>query len=112
MPSASVYLVPQGLRKLSISPLPLLCRPSSPWARQFLQHGITALLINLNLDSPLSLIIPAKSHPQVVVQAISARNRQRAEEFAKKHGIPEVRDSYQGMSSVIATARKSQLAWL
>ena len=45
---------------------------------------------------PLALIKPAQSHPEVIVQAISARDRGRAEDFAKKHGIPEVRDSYQG----------------
>lgn len=42
---------------------------------------------------------PALSHPEVIVQAIAARDRSRAEEFAKKHGIPEVRDTYQGMPS-------------
>ncbi|CAG9944895.1 unnamed protein product [Clonostachys rosea f. rosea IK726] len=45
--------------------------------------------------APMSLIVPAKSHPEVIVQAISARDRTRAEEFAKKHGIPQVMDSYQ-----------------
>ncbi|KAK7213931.1 hypothetical protein V2G26_021109 [Clonostachys chloroleuca] len=45
--------------------------------------------------APMSLIVPAKSHPEVIVQAISARDRPRAEEFAKKHGIPQVMDSYQ-----------------
>ncbi|PYI00700.1 NAD(P)-binding protein [Aspergillus sclerotiicarbonarius CBS 121057] len=45
--------------------------------------------------APLSLIIPAKSHPEVIVQAVSARDRKRAEEFAKTHGIPEVKDSYE-----------------
>jgi predicted dehydrogenase len=50
----------------------------------------------LMLNSPLSLIIPAKSHPEVILQAIAARDRTRAEQFAKKHGIPDVRDSYQG----------------
>lgn len=44
----------------------------------------------------MALITPAKSHPEVIVQAVSARNRARAEEFAKKNGIPEVRDTYQG----------------
>ncbi|KAL2067456.1 hypothetical protein VTL71DRAFT_1881 [Oculimacula yallundae] len=43
----------------------------------------------------LALINPAKSHPEVVIQAIAARIRTRAEAFAKKHGIPDVRDSYQ-----------------
>ncbi|KAJ5660329.1 oxidoreductase [Penicillium longicatenatum] len=45
--------------------------------------------------APLALITPAQSHPEVIVQAISARDRARAEDFAKKHGIPEVKDSYQ-----------------
>ena len=51
----------------------------------------------LTLNSPLALITPAKSHPEVIVQAVAARDRTRAEEFAKKHGIPDVKDSYQGM---------------
>jgi len=42
-----------------------------------------------------TLINPAKLHPEVIVQAISARDRKRAQEFAKKHGIPEVKNSYQ-----------------
>lgn len=54
-------------------------------------------LLNTDIISPMALLMPAKSHPEVIVQAISARNRARAEEFAKKHGIPEVRDTYQGM---------------
>ncbi|KAK7981305.1 oxidoreductase [Apiospora saccharicola] len=45
--------------------------------------------------APLALITPAKSHPEVIVQAVSARDRTKAEAFAKAHGIPEVRDTYQ-----------------
>ncbi|KAH8701827.1 putative oxidoreductase [Talaromyces proteolyticus] len=45
--------------------------------------------------APLALITPAKSHPEVIVQAVAARDRARAEEFAKKHGIPDVRGSYE-----------------
>ncbi|KFX96783.1 hypothetical protein O988_05170 [Pseudogymnoascus sp. VKM F-3808] len=45
--------------------------------------------------APLSLVIPAKSHSEVIVQAISARDYTRAAEFAKRHGIPDVRNSYQ-----------------
>ncbi|KAI5206101.1 hypothetical protein E4T39_02622 [Aureobasidium subglaciale] len=45
--------------------------------------------------APLSLIIPAKSHPEVIIQAIAARDRSKAEAFAKTHGIPEVKDSYE-----------------
>ena len=51
----------------------------------------------MTLHSPLALITPAKSHPEVLVQAVAARDRTRAEGFAKKHGIPDVKDTYQGM---------------
>ena len=43
------------------------------------------------------LIKPAKSHPEVIVQAVAARDKQRAEIYAKKYGIPQVHDSYEGM---------------
>lgn len=44
----------------------------------------------------MTLMTAAKSHPDVIVQAVAARDRSRAEEFAKKNGIPCVRDTYQG----------------
>lgn len=43
----------------------------------------------------MALIGPAKSHSEVIIQAVAARDRTRAEAFAKKHGIPEVKDTYQ-----------------
>jgi hypothetical protein len=43
-----------------------------------------------------ALLNPAKLHPEVVVYAIAARDRKRAEEFAKKNGVPVVHDNYQG----------------
>lgn len=45
------------------------------------------------------LTIPAKSHPEVVVYAVAARDKSRAETFAKKHGIEKVYggpNGYQG----------------
>lgn len=42
------------------------------------------------------LINPAKSHPEVVIQAVAARNKQKALAYAKKNGIPDVKDSYEG----------------
>lgn len=61
----------------------------------------------MTLHSPLALITPAKSHPEVLVQAVAARDRTRAEEFAKKHGIPDIKDTYQGMcySSLLSVHR-------
>jgi hypothetical protein len=52
----------------------------------------------LTTSSPLALINPAKSHPEVIIQAVSARDRKKAEAYAKSNGIPEVKDSYQGES--------------
>jgi predicted dehydrogenase len=45
--------------------------------------------------APLTLITPALTHPDVIVQAVAARDRKKAEEFAQKHSIPDIRDSYQ-----------------
>ncbi|TRM56690.1 hypothetical protein BD626DRAFT_517994 [Schizophyllum amplum] len=44
--------------------------------------------------APLALVIPAKSHPEVVLKGVAARNRARAEKFAKTHGIERVYDTY------------------
>ncbi|ETS80999.1 hypothetical protein PFICI_06001 [Pestalotiopsis fici W106-1] len=45
--------------------------------------------------APLAIIIPAKTHPDVIIQAVAARDRERATAYAKKYGIPEVKTSYQ-----------------
>ncbi|KAJ5551691.1 hypothetical protein N7535_000365 [Penicillium sp. DV-2018c] len=45
--------------------------------------------------APLALIIPSKSHPEVIIQAVASRDRKKAEDFAKSHGIPEVKDTYE-----------------
>lgn len=44
----------------------------------------------------MGFIIPAKSHPEIIVYAVAARDKARAVAYAKANGIPEVRDSYQG----------------
>jgi predicted dehydrogenase len=49
----------------------------------------------------MALIGPAKSHPEVIIQAVAARDKAKAIAYAKKHGIPQVFDSYQGMSPSI-----------
>lgn len=45
----------------------------------------------------MAFIIPAKTHPDVVVAAVAARDQKKAEAYAKKHGIPVVHKSYQGI---------------
>ena len=47
-------------------------------------------------SSPLGLITPAKTHPEVIVQAVASRDHAKAEAFAKANGIPEVKNFHQG----------------
>jgi predicted dehydrogenase len=44
--------------------------------------------------APAAVIKPARALAEAEVVAVAARDRSRAEAFANKHGIPEVRDSY------------------
>lgn len=44
--------------------------------------------------APPAVIIPARSHSDIIVSAVAARSKARATEFAKKYGIPHVFDSY------------------
>jgi predicted dehydrogenase len=44
--------------------------------------------------TPMALIRPARRVPEVEVVAVAARNRERAERFARKHKIPTVHGSY------------------
>lgn len=50
----------------------------------------------LQCCSPNGLFIPAKTHPDVVVQAVAARDQVKAKKYAQDHGIPDVKGSYQG----------------
>ncbi|KAJ1550310.1 hypothetical protein HK096_007665, partial [Nowakowskiella sp. JEL0078] len=47
--------------------------------------------------APAALIYPALSNPDVVIYAIAARSIQKAEVFAKKHGIPKVHSTYEDL---------------
>jgi len=47
--------------------------------------------------TPAALVKPARSVPGATVVAVAARDRERAERFATKHGIPTVHGSYQDL---------------
>eukprot|EP01137_Pigoraptor_chileana_P013119 Opistho-2@66278 len=47
--------------------------------------------------APMALVTPAKQVPGAVVAGVAARDRTKAEAFAKKHAIPKVYDSYQAI---------------
>ncbi|KAK3899890.1 hypothetical protein C8A05DRAFT_17748 [Staphylotrichum tortipilum] len=67
--------------------------PSPPKAPDALKFGILGAA---NI-APAALIGPARSHPEVIVQAVAARSKDKAEAYAKKHGIPQVFDDYQAL---------------
>ena len=46
---------------------------------------------------PISVIIPAKTHPEVIVAAVAARDEKRARAYAQAHGILSVHSSYQAL---------------
>ncbi|KAI0036920.1 NAD-P-binding protein [Vararia minispora EC-137] len=45
-------------------------------------------ILGAAIVAPLALILPAKTHPDVVVIAIASRDQVRAGNFAKRHGVP------------------------
>jgi predicted dehydrogenase len=42
------------------------------------------------------LILPAKSHAEVIVAAVAARDERKAQAYAKKYNIPIVHKTYDG----------------
>lgn len=59
------------------------------------------------MDRPQALIYPAKSHPEVIIAAVAARDVKKAEAYAKKYGIPIVHKSYNGESIQLHVVRSS-----
>lgn len=71
----------------------VLAPPSTPTKPDALRLGI----LGAASIAPFAVIDPVRSHPDVIVSAVAARDRSRAEAYAKKHGIPHVFGSYQEM---------------
>lgn len=46
--------------------------------------------------APSAIITPAKSHPEVIIHAVAARDKSRADAFAKKYKIPKAYSGPQG----------------
>jgi len=47
--------------------------------------------------APLALIIPARSHAEIIVVAVAARDKTKAEAYAKRWDVPIVHDSYEAL---------------
>lgn len=58
----------------------------------------------------MAILSPAQSNPAVIIYAVAARDRKRAEAFAKKHGIPNVKDSYDGLFALSSPIAQSGAA--
>jgi predicted dehydrogenase len=54
-------------------------------------------LLGASWIAPMAVIIPAKSHPEVIVAAIAARDKIKANAYAKMQGVPIVHESYQAL---------------
>ncbi|KAJ5169038.1 uncharacterized protein N7482_004632 [Penicillium canariense] len=54
-------------------------------------------LLGASKIAPVVVVNPAKSHPDVIVAAVAARDSERAKQYAKTHGIPIVHSSYQAL---------------
>ncbi|KAH7024971.1 uncharacterized protein B0I36DRAFT_366869 [Microdochium trichocladiopsis] len=67
--------------------------PTVPKGPQPLRFGV----ISAANIVPMAFLSPASTHPEVVVTAVAARDPARAAAFAKKHKIPNVKESYQAL---------------
>ena len=47
--------------------------------------------------TPMALVRPARTIPEVEIEAVAARDRARGEKFARKHDVPTVHDSYDAL---------------
>lgn len=61
-----------------------------------LEDEENSLTIPLRVSRPLALILPAKTHPEVIIYAVAARDKDRAIAYAHRYNIPNVKDDYQG----------------
>ncbi|SCO86438.1 related to Oxidoreductase [Fusarium oxysporum] len=69
------------------------CPPEPPKNTNPIKFGILGAA-NIAANA---LIAPAKSHPDVEIHAVAARQKDKAKAYAKKHNIPHAFDSYQAI---------------
>ncbi|BCS14524.1 dimeric dihydrodiol dehydrogenase [Aspergillus luchuensis] len=71
---------------------------SSPTPRKR-DDAIRIGLLGASSIAPLAIMLPALSHPEVIVAAVAARDPERARQYAEKYSIPIVHDTYQELLS-------------
>lgn len=63
------------------------------------ENALRMGLLGASSIAPPAVINAALSHPDIIISAIAARSRSRAEAFARKHSIPHVFSSYDELIS-------------
>ena len=71
--------------------------PTVAWPTLARVNGVRFGLLGAAKIAPNALIRPANAIPRAAVVAMAARDRHRAVEFATKHAIPAVHDSYEAL---------------
>ncbi|KUI62486.1 D-xylose 1-dehydrogenase (NADP(+)) 2 [Cytospora mali] len=59
--------------------------------------AIRLALLGASNIAPTAVINPAVSHPDVIITAVAARDKSKAEAYAKKHNIPIVHATYDAL---------------
>lgn len=71
---------------------------ANPPAARKAEDAIRFGLLGASRIGPNSVILPAKSHPGVIIAAVASRDPAKAEQYAKEHAIPKTysgKDCYQ-----------------
>ncbi|KAF5688696.1 hypothetical protein FDENT_4781 [Fusarium denticulatum] len=71
--------------------------PEPPKNTNAIKFGILGAANIAQVAIATALITPSKSHPDVEIHAVAARQKEKAVAYAKKHNIPHVLDSYQAI---------------
>jgi len=70
--------------------------PDVPKKSDALRFG----LIGASNVAPNAVISPARSHSEIIIAAVAARDEEKARKYALKYNIPIVHKSYQGIMSI------------
>ncbi|CAG8961008.1 hypothetical protein HYFRA_00002548, partial [Hymenoscyphus fraxineus] len=60
-------------------------------------NAIRIGLLGASNIGPIAIINPARSHPEVIIAAVAARDEAKAKKYAEKYGIPTTFSSYQDL---------------
>ncbi|CAG8970988.1 hypothetical protein HYALB_00007656 [Hymenoscyphus albidus] len=60
-------------------------------------NAIRIGLLGASNIGPIAIINPARSHPEVIIAAVAARDEAKAKKYAEKYGIPTTFASYQDL---------------